>query len=103
MPFLGAYSRQRKLSKIYNQIAQNMVGAVLVCVAVSLPMQPVCAAQACALLNIMLNPPSFHTHTHTPIFAHQTQVLPRMVPYQYLNNHTRLTTKLGFPVEVVTR
>lgn len=24
-----------------------------------------------------------------------------MVPYQYLNNHTRLVTRLGFPVDVV--
>jgi hypothetical protein len=27
--------------------------------------------------------------------------LKRMVPYQYLTNATRLTTRLGFPVSVV--
>jgi hypothetical protein len=30
-------------------------------------------------------------------------VLTRMVPYSYLTNATRLTTRLGFPVEVVVR
>ena len=33
----------------------------------------------------------------------QNMMLSRMVPYHYLNNATTLTTKLGFPVNVVVR
>jgi hypothetical protein len=33
----------------------------------------------------------------------QNMLLTRMVPYQYLTNATKLTTKLGFPVNVLVR
>lgn len=38
-----------------------------------------------------------------PPQVYQNMVIPRMVPFQYLTNATKLATKLGNPVDVIVR